>query len=175
MINLLPSEKKEELFLEQVKKMIIVLGGTIIISLICFVLVLLSIKFFVLREIILQREIFADVNTTSLSETKSVVQKYNEIFPALISFYDRKTYFSKILEEIFKIQTPAGLYLYDISLGWGPDGAVQASISGVSDTRENLLTFKKNIESNKNIKRNQFSSDSWIKEKNANFYLTLEF
>jgi len=175
MINLLPPNKKEELFLEQVKKMVFVIGGLAVISLVCFILILLSIKFYILREVVHQKTILAEAGNANLFETKKIVEKYNEILPDIASFYKGKIYFSDALSDILKIKNSSGLYLSEISLDKGTGGAIKTVISGISDTRENLTILKNSVETDPKIKNSQFSPDSWIKEKNTNFYLTFEF
>ena len=51
MPNLLPPKEKKSLQLEQVKKLATILGFVTIISLICLVFILLSIKFYILSNV----------------------------------------------------------------------------------------------------------------------------
>jgi len=48
MTNILPPKEKEYLRLEQAKKIVIILGFAAIVSLICLLLILLSIKYYIL-------------------------------------------------------------------------------------------------------------------------------
>ncbi len=83
---------------------------------------------------------------------------------------------SEILEKISKILAP-GIYLTNLSLNKPSDlqgNRVEVTISGFSETRENLSLFKKNLEEEKDFKDVYFYPSSWIKPTDIDFYLTLK-
>jgi hypothetical protein len=178
MINLLPPEEKQKLFLEKKKKLAIILGTVILVSLICLTLILLSIKFYILAETDEQRNMLKQAiqekQTSDFINLSSIIQKYNGTLDQLDSFYKKEIYFSQTLEIITDVPSPKGLYLTNFSFSRDKSGVVQASVSGISNTREDLLLFKKNIEEDKKIKNPYFSPGSWINQKNVNFSLTFE-
>ncbi|OGZ84261.1 MAG: hypothetical protein A2599_00685 [Candidatus Staskawiczbacteria bacterium RIFOXYD1_FULL_39_28] len=175
MINLLPPEKKEELFLEQIKKIVLVLGGTAVASLVCFALILLAIKFFILKEIISQKSIYSGIMPPGLSAVKGIAQKYNAMLPGIKIFYSQNGDFSNVLSNISGFKASPGISFLEISLAKGDGKNIKAVILGKSNKRDDMIAFKDIIENDPKIKNSQFSPDSWIKETNANFSLTFEF
>jgi Tfp pilus assembly protein PilN len=178
MINLLPSEDKKKLVLEEKKSLAKVWGLIVLVSLICLVLILLSIRFYILSETDYQKIILEQAQkedlTMGLEKLNSDVQKYNGILEQLNSFYKKEVYYSQILEDINNILHPDGLYLTNFSLTRDKNAMIKISLSGYSNTRENLLVFKKNIEQDQKIKNPSFSPTSWVKPKDVDFSLTLE-
>jgi len=179
MINLLPPQEKELLFLERNKKLAIVLGYTIIIALIYLALVLFSVKFYILGELSRQKNILntteAKYQTADFLSYNNLVKKYNDDLVKADTFYKKEIYFSNLVKTILDIQRPEGLFFSDISIKTNDkDNKIKATISGISNTRDNLLTFKDNIEHSNKIENIYFPPNSWIKTKDINFYITLE-
>lgn len=180
MINLLPPKEREVIYSEQIKNLITVLGCMAMISLICFALILLSIKFYILSDVSSQKFIFQEAEkkyqSSIIASYKDIIQKYNIISPYVLSFYKKNLYFSDILNVISEIERPQGLYFTKLFLdGKTSENNVKISISGVSSTRENLLLFQKNLQQEPRFKNISFSTNSWISPVNANFNLNLEF
>ncbi len=178
MINLLPPKEKEELLLEKKNKLIIILGITILIPLVCLILILSSIRFHILGEVNSQKIILEQAKkkyqTADFLTFKDIIQKDNKILVQLKSFYKKETYFSKVLKIISDIQRPKNLYLTDLALSRDKNQKVKVVASGFSESRENLLFFQKNIEKYKEIENPYFSPESWINPQNITFYLTFE-
>lgn len=180
MINLLPPKEKDILKLERAKNLTIILCGTILVSLICLVLILLSVKFSVLTEASYQKSVLEQTRTEYQSRDatnlKNVIKKYNEMMSQVSSFYQKQVYFSDILANISEISRPQGIYFFNISLdGRKYEDGIGVSIFGKSDTRNNLLLFKKNIEAQNKIKNIYFSPENWINPTNINFKFTFDF
>lgn len=180
MINLLPSREKEVLYSEQIKNLVMVLGYILLVSFICLVLILLSIKFYILTAVDYQKFLFSQAEKeyqfSGLASFKDAILKYNIILPQVLSFYKKDLYFSDILNLISGIERSEGLYFTKISLdGQTSEDRVKVNISGVSNTRENLLLFQKEIQQESRLKNISFSPDSWINPKNANFNINFEF
>lgn len=179
MTNLLPPEEKNELFLKNKKRLVVILGITALVSLVCFILILLSVNFYILTKIVSQKNILEQTEekykTTVFLNFKDAIQKYNNVLVQLNSFYEKEIYFSQILKIISNIQRPEGLYLSDLSLNRDSENKkIKVVTSGFSGSREDLLIFKKNIEENKEIKNPYFSPESWTNPQNVKFYLTFE-
>ncbi len=189
MINLLPPKEKEELISERNKKLAIVLGNIIVISLACLALILFSLKFYILREINYQKNIY-DNNEEKYQNPdfllfKGLVEKYNTTLVQINDFYKKEIYFNDILKNVIEIQRPAGLYLTSIDIHRVKEdnlptsatsetlraGKIKVSLSGVSNTRDNLLIFKSNIEKDEKIENVYFPSHNWIKPKDIIFNL----
>ena len=178
MINLLPPEEKEKLFLKKKEKLIAILVIMVLVFLICLILILSSIKIHVADEANSQKIILEQVEkeyqTPNFLNLKSIVQKYNKIIIQLKNVYEQKLYFSQTLKVISNIQRPDGLYLTELSLSRGENKKNKVTVAGISDSRENLLLFKKNIEEDKKIENSYLSPENWTNPKNINFNLSFE-
>ncbi len=177
MINLLPTEEKKQLFSDKRRKLTIVLNIIILVALICLNLVLLSIKFYVLADVDIQKNALEEIKgrseTPEYSSFSETIKNYNSIIEDINSFYSNKTYFSNILGVILSIQKPENLYLTNFSLE-KRDGVINVNISGASDSRDDLLIFKKNLEETAQIKNLFFSKSSWVNPYDVKFSLTFQ-
>lgn len=178
MINLLPPEEKQKLISQKRERLTAVLGTVILISLVCLILILLSIKFYILAATDYQRNALEQAErkykTQDFVVMTNTIEKYNTILAQLSSFYEKEIYFSKVLEIITNIPSDKNLLITNFSLSRDESGTVKVSISGISNTRENLLAFKNSVELEEKIKKPYFSPESWTAPKNAPFSLTFE-
>ena len=179
MINLLPPIEKEEQLLNQYKKLTIVLGSVVTISLVCLVLILFALKFYILGEMNYQRIIFE--STKSKYQTKDflffsdLIQKYNKTIGKVNDFYNKRVYFSDALETLLKTQRPPGLFFHRIAITTGAqDNKVKVMLSGVSENRDNLLLFRNSIKNTPAIENTYLSPESLVRPTNVNFYLTFD-
>ena len=81
---------------------------------------------------------------------------------------------SNALKMILEIQRPPNLYLTNLSLTRDENQKMNIMAIGVSQSRDDLLAFQKNIEVNKEIKNPYFSPESWVNAENVAFKLTFE-
>lgn len=179
MINLLPPKEKEELLFQKKRNLVIVLGSMTVISLVCLSLVLLSLKFYVLQQVIYKKAILQstqkEYQTADFLALKNYIQKYNTTLNIVDNFYKKEIYFSDALKTIVGIERPSGIYFTSVAIEKSKtDNNVKITIYGTSNTRDELVLFKHNIESNNNITNAYFPPDSWIKPTNVNFYVTFE-
>jgi len=178
MINLLPLEEKQKSLLRKKERLAIVLGIVVLVFLICLALILLSIKFYILTETDYQKNILEQnkqkIQSSDFINYSDIIQKYNGVLSQLDSFYKKEIYFNQALSIITDVPSPKGLTLTNFSLSRDRNGMIQAGVSGISDTRDDLLIFQKNIEEDNEIKNSYFSSESWISAKNVDFSLTFE-
>ncbi len=179
MTNLLPPEQKKELLLKNRERLAIILGTIVLIFLVCLIMILLSIKFYILTDIISQNNILVqtekEYKTSEFIELKNTIQRYNTNIVKVNYFYGEEIYFSSILKIISNIPRPDGVYFTNLSLNRdNKNKKIEASVAGFSSSRENLLVFKKNIEENKEIKEPYFSPESWTTPQGVRFYLTFK-
>jgi len=176
MINLLPPEEKQKLLLEKKEKLTLIWLVVILVSFICFALILFSIKFYILADLDLQKNILSQsesvIKTQEFVNSNNIMQRYNGTLAQVDSFLKNETYFSQAFKIITGVPTPEGVRLTNFSLNRDKNGVMQINVSGTSDTRDNLINFKNNIEQIPQIKNPSFSPDSWISQKNANSSLT---
>lgn len=179
MTNLLPPEERGELILKNRERLAIVLGLIVLIFLVCLILILLSIRFYILTNVISQKNILNQVEnnykTPEFIKFKDTIQKHNNNIIRINSFYEEEIYFSPILKIISNIPHPDGVYLTELSLNRDNENKkLDITVSGFSNFRENLLVFKKNIEENKEIKEPYFSPESWTNPQGVRFYLAFK-
>lgn len=185
MINLLPPNEKAELLAQRNKRLIIVLGNIILVFLICFILILFSLKFHILSEIRHQKY---DLDNAEKNyqmpltiSTKDAIKQYNASLIKLEDFYKKETYISQVLKDVLDIPRSSGLYFSEVTILKDDknktnqsSGNIKIFLSGTSATRDNLLVFKNNIEESKKIKNLYFPPESWVKDKNIHFNITFE-
>lgn len=178
MINLLPLEEKKKLILRKKEKLATIWGIVVLVFVICLALILLAIRFYILAETDYQKSLLSqaekEVQTPGFENLYSDIQKYNATLSQLDSFFKKEIYFNRALEIITGVSCPKGLFLTNFLLQRNAGGTIGVNVSGISDTRDNLLLFQKNIEAAKEIKNSYFSPASWINPKNVNFSLTFE-
>jgi len=183
MINLLPEEEKQKLLFERKKRMATILGIVVLVAIICMTLILLSIKFYILAETDSQKgelkQAELEYKTTDFTNMNAIIKNYNSTLAQLDSFYKKEIYFNQVFKTVTGVPSPEGVRLLNFSLIRDEkSGLVRVNVSGISNTRDNLLIFKKSIEAGAsgalNIKNPYFSPESWISPKNVNFSLTLE-
>ena len=179
MINLLPPEEKRELILKKKNRIIIILGFVFVFFLICLTLVLFSVKIFLLGENVIQKqrldEVSKDYNSASLTLAAKDIKEYNKTLDGLDYFYKNQIYVNDALKSFLNISMPKGVYLINVLVARKTENSVTIDVYGFSDSRDNLLVFKSNVEKEKLIKNPIFSQDSWVKSQNVNFYLTFQY
>jgi len=182
MINLLPPIEKDALYLEQVKKLVVILAITILSFLVSLVLVLLSVYFFALGEVSLQnfslQQATQNYQSPDSASFEALIQKYNKILPQVYSFYTNEASFSEAINSIYSVSKPEGVSFLNVSLNGAKQDAqkneISVSITGSSDTRDNLISFQNNFLKTPLIKNVSFSPESWINSKNINFNVTFD-
>ncbi len=93
MINLLPPKEKKELFLKKVKRMIIIWGTVILVTLLCLILILFSIRIYIFGKAESQKIILEqtkkEYDVSDIKNLQEVVKKYNEDLLKLKNFYGK--------------------------------------------------------------------------------------
>jgi hypothetical protein len=185
MINLLPPKEKEELLLQKYKRLVVVLGNMVLISVVCLTLILFALKFYVLSEISFQKlnlDLANQKYTTDGTMTfKEMIKKYNASLVKMDAFYKQTTYMSDILKNVLGVNRAPGIYFKDISINRlrkdstspGSD-EVKISITGYSSTRESLILFKEALEKNDKIKNISFPPQNWVKDSDIDFEVKFE-
>lgn len=178
MINLLPPHEKEILRLDKKKKLVIILGVIVIIPLVCFMLMLLSIKFYLLGEInvqgIMLEQAKKQYENPDFLAFKGIIQKNNGTLITLSSFYKNEIYVTQALKTISSVPRPNNVHLIDLSVKRGIDKKFNVTVSGFSDSRDDLLIFQKNIGEIKEIINPEFSPESWVNPQNITFHLAFD-
>jgi len=178
MINLLPPKEKEDLLLRQKEKLFLIWEWAFLIFLICLCLLLILIKYQLLTLVDYQKNLFKEAKQkTEIAEfvdLNKTVQKYNEILSQLKLFHKKESRISDVWKIMIDIERIRGLYLNNFLLTKPESGNIQVKISGYTNSRENLLVLKKNMEEKPGIKNLYFPLENWLEPENINFYLTFE-
>jgi hypothetical protein len=179
MINLLPPEQRKFLVKEQQKKLFIVLSMEIAVFLVCLLLVMLATEFYISGEISYQsfflQQVQIENQSSDFSDFKKIILKYNKELVLIDAFYKGQKSINSALNTLLDVQKPDGLRFNNLS--FQPEQQtdnIKVNIDGTSDTRDNLLIFKNNIDGEKRIKNVSFSPGSWVNQKNINFDVTLD-
>lgn len=175
MINLLPPQEKEKIALEMIKRKVIILWLLVLFFLFCLILILLSNKIYSQSQIDGQKglllEVKKELEQSEIKELETKVNTANLTFTKLNSFYQKKIYFSEILEKISKILPPE-VSLNNLSSQLsliGEEKGIKVSLSGFAKTRENLFEFKQNLEKEPGFKEISFPPQNWVKPFNIDF------
>ncbi len=178
MTNLLPPEEKAKLLLEKNKKLIIIFGIIIIIPLCCLILILLSINFYVLGEVGSQKVVLEQAQkvyqTPDFLTFKDLMQKNNKVLSQLDAFYSKEIYLSQVLKTIALVSRPQNLYLADVDLKRNTNQKIGVTVSGFSDSRDDLLLFQKNLKESPAIENVSFAPESWVAPQDVTFNLTFD-
>lgn len=178
-MNLLPPQEKQELKLQKTQKLVIVLGNAGLIGLVCLAMVLFSLKFYMLQDARNFDSILEQMDAGRQSPDElalgDLIEKYNATLAGVDSFYKKETYVNDALEVIFGVARPDGLYLSNVLIDRdSKTDKLKIQVMGFSNTRDNLLDYKKNMESAEKIASAYFPPKSWIASKNVEFEITLE-
>lgn len=176
MINLLPQKEKERLLLETKKRLVIIIWCLFCFFIFCFILVLISIKFYLQGQADSLKITLQEIKKgTEQSEIQSFQEKFNAFnisLTKLNSFYQQRFYFSEALEKTSKI-LPKEAYLTNISATFTvpkeESPYIQIILSGFIPNREDLFEFKKNLEKEKGVKDVSFPPANWIKPIDIDF------
>lgn len=179
MINLLPPAEQAILIREQKRRLIFIWGIFILFSLVASSLILFSINIYLKGEVA-SFKILTDYEqqksmTLEAKNIEKEISALNKNFAELDLFYKEQPQTAALFQKISEIITEE-IYLNSLSLNPNKDkkNSFQISLTGHSDTREALLDFKKNLESEQTFQSIYFPSSSWVKPLDINFSASFE-
>jgi len=177
MINLLPQKEREELLQEEKFKLILILGIVFVAFFLSLALILFSIRISISKDVEIQKMILAEKEkVASLNQDLETEIKYsNSTLSKLDSFYGNQISLIEILEKI-STTLPSGTYLtnFNFTLTQKEEkGVARISLSGFCPNRETLLSFKSNLENEKNFSDIYFPPENWVKPKDITFTVNL--
>ena len=178
MINLLPPEQKEEIFSRERLSSVLVLGILFFSFLVSLFLILFSIKISLLGDLEVQRTLLEEreKEISSNQEMKEIIENSNLTFSKLDSFYQKRLDLTQVLEKISKL-LPSGTYLINFNFNrpQKKEGFLaQISLSGFSESREVLFSFKGNLEKEAEFAEVYFPPENWVKPSDINFTVTFK-
>jgi len=185
MTNLLPSKQKREIHQQEVLRLILILGVTVISFLISLSLVLLLVKILILKDIDVEKIILDEKkNEISLHEDwRGIIKNYNSTFSYLNSFYREKINTADILEKISD-SLPSGVYLTALNIRVSQtenpkikkaQKVAEVFLSGYSPTREILLELRENLEEQNYFSEIYFSPENWVTPSDIQFNINLKY
>ncbi|MEA3344144.1 MAG: hypothetical protein U9Q16_00450 [Patescibacteria group bacterium] len=193
MINLLPLEKKQKLLSKKKTMSIAIFFVLIFFFLFCFVLMLFSITIYSQINIESENILFdageKDINRSERINFQKEVQKTNLELKKINSFYDKEVCISETLEEISEI-LPKEIYLTNFSAEYYFEKITSSleekendkkeklgfkfSLSGLAVNREILVSFKQEIEKEKNFIEVYFPLENLLEQENIDFTITFK-
>ena len=168
--NLLPPRNKAELFEEEVKNLIIILGILILIFLFSLTLILFGIQNYVSGKIDLEKITFdmekKKSEDSEIQNLRTKIISLNQVLSQLNSFYQEQNKLTKVFNKISETLPPQ-MYLTNFSY---QKESNLVSLSGFSPTQEILDNFKKNLE--KEFSDVYFPLQNWVKSTDIDFQAT---
>jgi Tfp pilus assembly protein PilN len=166
-INLLPPKVKAELFEDEIKKLIIILGILILVFLLSLTVILFSVRTYISTQLSSIQSLVnmekERLGTPELQGIKEEIIAANKDLLKLNSFYQEQIDITNIFEKISEIM-PSQMYLTNFS--YQKDN-LQVSLSGYAPNSELLLEFKKDLE--KEFPDPYFPPQNWIKSTDIDF------
>lgn len=176
MINLLPPEEKKNISYKRIEKLIVIISLMFFVFIICFSIILFTIKTYTSSQLESERINFNQINekyaSVEIRTSQEMINKYNKKFSDIKLFYENQINFSESIEKISKLK-PKEINFNNLSLKKSPQGII-FSISGFSQTRISLIDFRRILEDDPRINNVHFSPLVWAKPENINFQLTFE-
>lgn len=176
MINLLSPKEKLILIQEENQKLILILGIILFLALLCFTLILFSIKIHISGELEAQK-IFLEqkkFDSFSTQEIEQEIKHQNLSFSELKTFYEKDFRKSEILEKISQ-KLPSSTYLTNFYLSTKEkESKLSISLSGFSPDRDILLEFQKNLENEDMFQQVDFPPSNWVKPNNIDFSVSFK-
>lgn len=175
MINLLPPQQKEEIREEEKLKMILIFGILLLSLSISFCLILSLVKISISTQIETKKISFnqeeKEFQGTKDQELEEKIKSLNATLLKLDAFYGRQFDLTQTLEEISGL-LPSDAYLTNLSFNPIRDGGklrARIFLSGFAKSREILLSFRENLENDKNFSEIDFPPENWVKPADINF------
>lgn len=177
MINLLPPTERENLIKEARLRLFFVWGIFVLFFLTAFSLVLFSINVYLAGETS-SYKILIDYeqqksSTLEAQNTEKEIGEINKRLESLNAFYLGQPKITELLRKISEL-IPEEIYLNSLSLDPVEGDGFRVSLTGYSKTRETLLEFKKNLESDQVFKGIYFPPSNWVKPSDVNFSASFE-
>ena len=168
--NLLPPRNKAELFEEEVKNLIIILGILFFIFLFSLTLILFGIQNYVSGKIDLEKITFdmekKKSEDSEIQNLRTKIISLNQVLSQLNSFYQEQNKLTKVFNKISETLPPQ-MYLTNFSY---QKESNLVSLSGFSPTQEILDNFNKNLE--KEFSDVYFPLQNWVKSTDIDFQAT---
>lgn len=171
MINLLPSQKRDELKKAKQSKIVILFGSRIIIALVLLVLLAFSFNIYLknqleIGEILIQTE-EKTIEFLGIGNIEKEIIEMNRLFSRINIFYGEQPNLTKVLEQISFLR-PSGIHLINFSYQKMDS---QIILNGWARDRRSFLEFKKSLEKQENFVNLYSPISNLIMPEDINFHL----
>jgi hypothetical protein len=177
MINLLPTEEKKILKMEEKWRLILLLGILILSSFLCLILILYSIKIYASSKAESQKAAIEitgkEFEKPETKELKEKISAANKNIIDLNNFYQNQVYLTDTLEKISS-NLPLGAYITTFSCQkqvLEKEQILRITLSGFAPDEDTLFKLGKNLEKNFSTKVT-IIEESWINP--SEFQLSFE-
>ncbi|MDD5145484.1 MAG: hypothetical protein PHF44_01365 [Candidatus Pacebacteria bacterium] len=176
MINLLPTEEKQNLLEEEKLKLVLILGLIVLFFFMSLSLVFLSIRILISSQVEAEKLNLeskkAEFNKEEIQKFREDIIKNNKIILELSDFYKQKTDLTAFLAKISDL-VPSDISLSEISVRFTESGNCQVSLLGFSPVAENLSQLIDNLEKEKeDFSQIYLPPSTWGKTKDIDFNLS---
>jgi|AntAceMinimDraft_18_1070375.scaffolds.fasta_scaffold25724_4 hypothetical protein len=170
MINLLPPIEKIRRKHSKDLKLIWILGILVVSSILCFSLILLSIKFYISNQIEAKKDLISmeKERNSQVQILQEKIKSVNGTLLGLNNFYRNQFNFSTFLEQVFNLLLP-GMHIEIFSY---QSESLKVTISGYAANIDDAYEFREKIKGQKNFKEVNFSIPDWLQEKGTNFRIS---
>lgn len=169
MINLLPPSYKEELEQEKSFRLLVVLGISFFIFLICFMLMLFALRIY-LKDQIESEKLLSFLSAKELQSQVHAGQNLlnaNNDFTALFELYQKRLSFSLIADHIAN-DLPQDIFLENLDIS--SSGVV---LSGFAPKRDTLFAFKEKLGQDSLFQNINFPLSNLVNAQNINFSIRM--
>jgi len=190
MINLLPSNEKQELKLAEVQIKLSVIFAYLLCCLALLVLIFFLLDYYiVLKTVEFDNAVLTrtqELESYQFQDFKEATTEVNQKLAMVQFFQQDEILISPFFEEIVAL-TEQGIAFTAVILAKDtrlipkeePERPIREvyaiiNLSGTAETREVLYSFKKILESQKHFSEVYFSPASWTESQNAKFFVNFE-
>ena len=181
MINLLPEKEKKELQIEETGRKLSLIFFFLFVFLLVLIFVLLSLKIYILSQVKYSQDILEtkekSLSSFQFQNFKKIIEKTNQDFSKIRNFYDAQIFLTPILEKL-SVLAPQTIYFTNLSfkkIFQETELLTEIHISGYAKNRQDLFSFKKDLEAEKEFEDVYFSPSSWVKPGDIDFSLSFKF
>ncbi|MBU0546995.1 hypothetical protein KKA72_02435 [Patescibacteria group bacterium] len=185
MINLLSPQKKTVLEQEEKLRLVSALLIIFCLSLLSFVLIMLSVKFYISGELEAQQIVFSQrqLERNRFQSVAQDIDSQNIYLSQIQTFYQENFTRSDILDRISQA-LPQNTYLTNLNISSvfeaksnkdiKSEKYLLISLIGFSPTRDIVLKIKDNLEKQERFQEVYFPPSNWVKPDNVEFSVSFE-
>ncbi|MCX6737955.1 MAG: hypothetical protein NTY11_00865 [Candidatus Parcubacteria bacterium] len=172
MINLLPPIEKIKRRQEKQLKLIWILGILIIASVLCFVFILLSIKFYIANQIKIQDVLVNEAKEKNIKVNilQGKIESVNSTLLGLNNFYQNQFPMTDFLERISQLLLE-NMYLERFS--YQADNS-QINFTCYAPTIDSIYQFRERMRSQEDFKDVNFVLPDWLEPNNITFRVSFK-